>query len=225
MVKPRKMYHHRSRYRRLRDEWIERVGSQGPGRVVDLGGVHSAEYHMALGVNGRVEVWNINSSEGAHRVVDLDDPQALPPLPSDSSLVLCFDVLTHLYRPRDLLRHVAFAMPPGAKLLVTVPHHYPLHYCPKDFYRLMPDFFEAVFSELRSEGIRGRLEIQSFGNDLRNVTSFFTPFLFKGGRIGCFLANLFEAGAFWISPIVFLFARRERMQAYAPGSGISWVKD
>ncbi len=53
-----------------------------------------------------------------------------------------FNVLEHTYEPAQVLRNAVRCVRPGGTLLVVVPTVWPIHHFPKDYVRLLPDWFE-----------------------------------------------------------------------------------
>ena len=61
-------------------------------------------------------------------------------------LVICMNVLEHVYRPINALENMSSLISPTGYLLVVVPVVWDLHDFPADFYRLNPDFFKMFAS-------------------------------------------------------------------------------
>ena len=61
-------------------------------------------------------------------------------------LVICMNVLEHVYRPINALENMSSLLSPTTYLLVVVPVVWDLHDFPADFYRLNPDFFKMFAS-------------------------------------------------------------------------------
>ena len=61
-------------------------------------------------------------------------------------LVICMNVLEHVYRPINALENMCSLLSPTGYLLVVVPVVWDLHDFPADFYRLNPDFFKMFAS-------------------------------------------------------------------------------
>lgn len=55
--------------------------------------------------------------------------------------VTIFNVLEHTFDPVRVLTNAAHCLAPGGSLLVLVPSVWPIHSFPKDFQRLLPDWF------------------------------------------------------------------------------------
>jgi SAM-dependent methyltransferase len=63
-------------------------------------------------------------------------------------LVLCLNVLEHVFEPIRVLDNLHRLLEPGGHLLVVTPLVWDLHQWPADYYRLNPDFFRT-FAERR----------------------------------------------------------------------------
>jgi hypothetical protein len=222
----------KSRARRLQYDWLRaRAGEvDGNRRVLDLGGVDSAEYHGILGLpRERLVLWNFDPKTLPDAVVDLDDVAGLPEFPRECSTVLAMNLLEHLYRPFELLTWVCCNLPAGGKLFAAVPFAYPIHPSPNDFWRITPQAFERFFEELAEKGgIRGQLTLQPLGEDFREGTSLLTSTLFKSGKLERALATGIESAAFVASLVAAPLIGRAKVRAWAernaPAIGVSWEK-
>jgi SAM-dependent methyltransferase len=67
---------------------------------------------------------------------------AVPGVPYD--LVLCLNVLEHLFEPVRALDNMLAVLRPGGYLLIVTPAVWDLHDWPHDFFRLNPDFFRLL---------------------------------------------------------------------------------
>jgi hypothetical protein len=56
--------------------------------------------------------------------------------------VALFNILEHTFDPFTVLRNALFCLEPGGSLLVSTPAIWPLHNCPGDYVRLMPNWYE-----------------------------------------------------------------------------------
>lgn len=61
-------------------------------------------------------------------------------------LILCMNVLEHIYDPIRALDNMKGLLKPGGYLLLVTPLVWDLHEYPHDYYRLNPDFFREYFS-------------------------------------------------------------------------------
>lgn len=64
-------------------------------------------------------------------------------------LVICMNVLEHLFEPVKALDNMVSLLTAGGYIMIVTPTVWDLHDWPHDFFRLNPDFFRR-FAELRS---------------------------------------------------------------------------
>jgi SAM-dependent methyltransferase len=93
---------------------------------------------------------DIAPGKGVDAVVDITgDIQTIRTMTRavDYDLVVCMNVLEHVYEPIKALTNMLSLLRKGGYLMVVVPIVWDLHEYPYDFYRLNPDFFKK-FAEL-----------------------------------------------------------------------------
>jgi 2-polyprenyl-3-methyl-5-hydroxy-6-metoxy-1,4-benzoquinol methylase len=97
---------------------------------------------------------DVNPAFG-HRVVDVTDMQ----VEEEFDLILCMYVLEHVYDVAAAVEGLRRALRPGGRAVMAVPHIFPYHDEPIDFWRFteyslrkLCDSFSAV--ELRRKGVR-----------------------------------------------------------------------
>lgn len=84
-------------------------------------------------------------------------------------LIICMNVLEHVFRPIDLLDNMKGLLNEKGYLLVVVPLVWDLHDYPADFYRLNPDFFMTYGKESKLDLLE-----ESMLFSLRNNRQFFS---------------------------------------------------
>ena len=97
---------------------------------------------------------DVNPSFG-HRIVDVTTMT----MEAEFDLILCMYVLEHVYDVRAAVANMFRALRPGGTLVIAVPHVYPYHDEPLDFWRFTEHSLRelcADFSsvEIRHKGIR-----------------------------------------------------------------------
>lgn len=97
---------------------------------------------------------DVNPAFG-HRVVDVTDMA----IEAEFDLVLCMYVLEHVFGVQAAVDNMRRALKPGGKLLIAVPHIYPYHDEPIDFWRFTEHSLRQLcrgFSsvEIRHKGMR-----------------------------------------------------------------------
>jgi len=97
---------------------------------------------------------DVNPAFG-HRIVDVTDMG----IEEEFDLILCMYVLEHVFDVRAAVANMRRALRPGGTLVIAVPHVYPYHDEPLDFWRFTEHSLRelcADFSsvEIRHKGIR-----------------------------------------------------------------------
>jgi SAM-dependent methyltransferase len=87
-----------------------------------------------------------------HRVLDVTDMV----VDQEFDLVLCMYVLEHVYDVRAAVANLLRAVRPGGTVLVAVPHLYPYHDEPIDFWRFTEHSLRELFRDFSSVEIRHR---------------------------------------------------------------------
>lgn len=93
---------------------------------------------------------DIQSGPDVDVIADItgDFPQLTTALGRDQfDLVICMNVLEHLYEPVKALTQMRQLLRPGGYLMVVTPLVWDLHEHPHDFYRLNPDFFKKFMKD------------------------------------------------------------------------------
>jgi SAM-dependent methyltransferase len=93
--------------------------------------------------------------EFGHRVVDITDMS----IDEEFDLILCMYVLEHVYDVFSAVDNMRRALRPGGRLVIAVPHVYPYHDEPIDFWRFTEHSLQrlcAAFSsvEVAHKGMR-----------------------------------------------------------------------
>jgi SAM-dependent methyltransferase len=72
----------------------------------------------------------------------------------DADVVLCTEVLEHVFEPRALLREAFKALRPGGRLLLTVPFAARWHFVPHDYWRFTPSSLHLLLEESGFQNVR-----------------------------------------------------------------------
>jgi SAM-dependent methyltransferase len=131
----------------IRDSRILEIGS---GRWVDGELAYSvAEFFRE---NGNDVTLSDVEPEFGHAIVDISKS-----VPGGYDVIVCFNVLEHVYDFRSAVSNLYEALPTGGKLLLYVPMFYPLHDEPHDFYRYTEHALQKMLGQFAT------VEISHFG--------------------------------------------------------------
>ena len=97
---------------------------------------------------------DVNPAFG-HRVVDVTDMS----IEEEFDVILCMYVLEHVFDVPTAVESMRRALRPGGRLVIAVPHIYPYHDEPIDFWRFTEHSLRVLFRdfssvEIRHKGIR-----------------------------------------------------------------------
>ena len=87
-----------------------------------------------------------------HRVIDVTDMD----VEQEFDLILCMYVLEHVFDVRAAIMNMHRALKPGGRLVVAVPHVYPYHDEPIDFWRFTEHSLRKLCEEFSLVDIRRR---------------------------------------------------------------------
>ena len=88
---------------------------------------------------------DINKNYG-HKYLDITEDLDIE---DKFDLVLCTNVLEHVYETKKAIKNLKSLMKDGGQLLVSVPFIYPLHDEPTDFWRFTEHALKKIFSEYK----------------------------------------------------------------------------
>jgi 2-polyprenyl-3-methyl-5-hydroxy-6-metoxy-1,4-benzoquinol methylase len=147
--------------RRWSDRATVDVIGEGAGlRILEIGsgrqdlGKDAYSLAPALAHVGEFIQSDVNPEFG-HRVVDVTNIE----LDSEFDVVLCNYVLEHVYDVTSAVAGLRRALKPGGRAIAAVPHIYPYHDEPIDFWRFTEHSLRMLFRdfssvEIRHKGIR-----------------------------------------------------------------------
>lgn len=127
------------------------------GRVLDLGGEPTSDYHALF--EGEFTITTANLPQ-VHADIACDLEKPLPVKDAGYDAVLLINVLEHVYNTRQLLGEAARVLKPAGTLVVVVPFLFPLHPSPKDFWR----FSREALTHLLTEAGFKNVHITSLGS-------------------------------------------------------------
>lgn len=133
----------KAEYRALR-------GMSLSGRVLDLGGTRSSEYHRLF--TGEFSITTANLSPEADIVCDFEHPL---PIESESyDAVLLINVLEHIFEYRQLLNEATRVLRPDGTIIIIVPFLFPYHASPDDFHRYTASALERALIAAQCKDVR-----------------------------------------------------------------------
>jgi SAM-dependent methyltransferase len=88
--------------------------------------------------------------EFGHRVIDVTDMA----IEAEFDLILCMYVLEHVYDVRAAVANMHRALRPGGTMVIAVPHLYPYHDEPIDFWRFTEHSLRLLCADFASVEIR-----------------------------------------------------------------------
>ena len=139
---------------------VELIGGRRDLRVLEIGsgrqdlGQDAYSLAPALSHVGHFVQSDVNPAFG-HRVVDVTAMD----IDSEFDVVLCMYVLEHVYDVAAAVAGLRQAVRPGGQVIAAVPHVYPYHDEPIDFWRFTEHSLRMLFRdfssvEIRHKGIR-----------------------------------------------------------------------
>lgn len=123
------------------------------GRVIDLGGHKGSSYFSVLKTTQPVEVANFDAEQPethktpsrADHVFDFEKPF---PLEQESfDVVLCINVMEHIYNYQNLLQESFRILRQGGQMYLSVPFFFNIHGSPNDYFRYTKITLERLFKE------------------------------------------------------------------------------
>jgi len=124
----------------------QRVLEIGSGRAVKGKYIYSVrDFFLADGKNNVVDCSDMMPEHG-HRVLDIRTMD----LVDEYDVIICFNVLEHVYEWQPAIANLKRALRPGGTLFVLVPALYPLHDEPHDYWRFTEHALRRMFSDFDS---------------------------------------------------------------------------
>lgn len=111
--------------------------------VLDIGGhkdsIRGNFSPYAYGID--VTCVNISDEKGTDII---SDATLLPIQEKAFDIVLCSELIEHVYKPHEVLEEIYRVLKPGGKALLTIPLHYHIHGDPQDYGRYTYNFLEKA---------------------------------------------------------------------------------
>ena len=116
--------------------------------VIEIGSGDSGKNFSAMHIFENSKTFlqtDINKNYG-HKYLDITEDLDIE---DKFDLVLCTNVLEHVYETKKAIKNLKSLMKDGGQLLVSVPFIYPLHDEPTDFWRFTEHALKKIFSEYK----------------------------------------------------------------------------
>lgn len=142
--------------RKWSDEAVADIARRGGGRKVleigsgrqDLGADAYSLKRLFTGTDEFVQS-DVNPAFG-HRVIDVTDMD----VDKEFDLLLCLYVLEHVFDVKAAVDNMYRALRPGGQLVISVPHVYPYHDEPIDFWRFTEYSLRQLCGQFSSVEVR-----------------------------------------------------------------------
>lgn len=134
---------------------VEVVGPPADLRILEIGsgrqdlGADAYSLRAAFAGAGEFVQSDVNPSFG-HRVVDVTDMS----IDQEFDVILCMYVLEHVFDVRAAVDNMRKALRPGGRVLIAVPHVYPYHDEPIDFWRFTEHSLRELCRDFSAVDIR-----------------------------------------------------------------------
>lgn len=159
-----------------------RPAAGSPRMALDVGSAHSPYRAQIERAGFTVRTLDIDPASGADHVGPVERT-GLPDAAFD--LIVCTQVLEHVRHPDEALRELRRLLKPGAHLVLALPHVWPYHPCPHDFWRFTQ---EGLVEVVQGGGLE---VVRLLGAGGCGTTLFQTLNLMLYGALGGFGAPLY----------------------------------
>ena len=132
--------HHIGRFIRAQ---LRRLVGTGT-RVLDVGCGDQPFRDEIASLGGRYVGIDVDAPAGTPDGRVLGTVVAMPVRDASFDVVVCSEVLEHVWETADAFSELQRVTRPGGRILITVPFIYPLHEAPRDFVRLTPYAIERL---------------------------------------------------------------------------------
>jgi SAM-dependent methyltransferase len=144
--------------RRWTDRQVADIASTSTGlTVLEIGSGRQDMGHNAYSLihafpNAGEFVQSDFNPEFGHRVIDITDMD----VDQEFDVILCMYVLEHVFDVHAAVENMRKALKPGGRLVIAVPHLYPYHDEPIDFWRFTEYSLRRLCRDFASVEIRRR---------------------------------------------------------------------
>jgi SAM-dependent methyltransferase len=152
---------------------------EGARRVLEVGSynVNGNSKRFFVGQGAEYTGIDIRPGPDVDLVCDItDDAGTVSAVPGAGTfdVVVCMNVLEHVYRPHVALENILRLVRPAGSIVIVTPSVWDLHDWPHDFLRLNPDFFREFARHNGLEIVDGTFEFsirdtEAFVSDLSQL--------------------------------------------------------
>lgn len=132
--------------------FLDEIRDQVRGRTLEIGGTATSRATYGFTNPSSYAVLDIAPGPGVDRVGDVHDATLFPAASFDSIVIL--NVLEHCRAPWQVARVLHAWLAPAGKVFCVVPGVQRVHRAPADYWRLLPDGLESLFSDFATCDIR-----------------------------------------------------------------------
>lgn len=115
------------------------------GAVIDLGGSRKSAYLKNFKGDYTLTVANLEADETRDVLVDLEQPFSIQSAQYD--VVLCINVLEHIYNFQNVISETKRILKPGGEAIFAVPFLVQVHPSPHDHWRFTAETLQRLFSD------------------------------------------------------------------------------
>ena len=115
------------------------------GKVLDIGGRKSSNYHQLIQGNPKWTVANLDTDSECD--ITMDAEKHFPFDDESFDHILCLNLLEHVYDVRNVLSDSYRCIHAGVKMIIVTPFLIPVHGCPHDFRRFTMDALRKMLKE------------------------------------------------------------------------------
>jgi len=131
-------------------QWLSEIRRQIPdgASILEIGAAELNGSARSILAEGAAEYLGVDNAAGPG--VDLVTDAETMHLNRQFDVVVCCETLEHTRNPLAVIERMKAHLKSGGLLIVTTPGNgVGEHFCPRDYYRFMPNFFEDIlFSDM-----------------------------------------------------------------------------
>ncbi|MDP3962766.1 MAG: methyltransferase domain-containing protein [bacterium] len=142
------------------------------GKVVDIGGGRSPDYFLYMRIEPGTDIVPI---DGSLNGIDFETDN-LPENAHDADVILCMNVLEHVYNYNFLVSEMRRILKPGGQLIGFVPFFINYHPDPHDYFRYTKEALRKILEDFHEIEVR-EVGIGPMCVGLNNIVLYLPSFL------------------------------------------------